>query len=411
MLVVKMGQDGHDRGAKVIATAFADIGFDVDVGPLFQTPEEAAQDAIDSDVHVVGISSQAAGHKTLAPQLVKALAAQGAEDIIVICGGVIPQQDYEFLYAQRRQGDLRARDKHPGRRREHPEPDRRGPASGSGGVGTIARTLVYTITTGPSGTMFLSELLRANLPDAQVQHERAGWLDLGFNCPDAGHMTRFNTLGNLPYVRAFWDRKLRRDATEREEIYAEATHVHAKGGLVENLDVLSEETRVVLVALRRDPLKVVWSLHNRFDFTNYGFTWIFSLDPRYRNVIADAGPLRKLGAVGSAIWYVIEMETRAAYYSRLVAGRPNVILHRTSLEEITTEDGARRLMEAITGEQPGSVTMPPPANELKRTHFGEEVRERIAEAMERVKWNAEEIAEGYFAAGRRLATPPWGPDA
>ncbi|MEM6624890.1 MAG: methylmalonyl-CoA mutase [Pseudomonadota bacterium] len=99
MLVVKMGQDGHDRGAKVIATAFADIGFDVDVGPLFQTPAEAAQDAIDNDVHVVGISSQAAGHKTLAPQLVKALAEQGAEDIIVICGGVIPQQDYDFLMA------------------------------------------------------------------------------------------------------------------------------------------------------------------------------------------------------------------------------------------------------------------------------------------------------------------------
>ncbi|SDL28126.1 methylmalonyl-CoA mutase [Paracoccus chinensis] len=97
MLVVKMGQDGHDRGAKVIATAFADIGFDVDVGPLFQTPEEAAQDAIDNDVHIVGISSQAAGHKTLAPKLIEALKAQGADDIIVICGGVIPQQDYAFL--------------------------------------------------------------------------------------------------------------------------------------------------------------------------------------------------------------------------------------------------------------------------------------------------------------------------
>ncbi|WP_225027849.1 methylmalonyl-CoA mutase [Xinfangfangia pollutisoli] len=99
MLVVKMGQDGHDRGAKVIATAFADIGFDVDVGPLFQTPEEAAQDAIDNDVHVVGISSQAAGHKTLAPKLIEALKEKGAEDIIVICGGVIPQQDYDFLKA------------------------------------------------------------------------------------------------------------------------------------------------------------------------------------------------------------------------------------------------------------------------------------------------------------------------
>ncbi|MEO9572717.1 MAG: methylmalonyl-CoA mutase [Tateyamaria sp.] len=98
MLVVKMGQDGHDRGAKVIATAFADIGFDVDVGPLFQTPAEAAQDAVDNDVHVVGISSQAAGHKTLAPQLVNALKEAGAEEIIVICGGVIPQQDYQYLY-------------------------------------------------------------------------------------------------------------------------------------------------------------------------------------------------------------------------------------------------------------------------------------------------------------------------
>ncbi len=98
MLVVKMGQDGHDRGAKVIATAFADIGFDVDVGPLFQTPAEAAQDAIDNDVHIIGISSQAAGHKTLAPELVRELKAAGAGDILVICGGVIPQQDYQFLY-------------------------------------------------------------------------------------------------------------------------------------------------------------------------------------------------------------------------------------------------------------------------------------------------------------------------
>ncbi|MGE3969023.1 MAG: methylmalonyl-CoA mutase family protein, partial [Dongiaceae bacterium] len=97
LLVVKLGQDGHDRGAKVIATAFADIGFDVDIGPLFQTPEEAARQAIENDVHVVGVSSQAAGHKTLVPALVKALRAEGAGDILVVCGGVIPPADYEFL--------------------------------------------------------------------------------------------------------------------------------------------------------------------------------------------------------------------------------------------------------------------------------------------------------------------------
>jgi methylmalonyl-CoA mutase len=97
MLVVKLGQDGHDRGAKVIATAFADIGFDVDIGPLFQTPEEAARQAVENDVHVIGVSSQAAGHKTLVPDLLAALAKEGAGDIIVVCGGVIPPQDYAPL--------------------------------------------------------------------------------------------------------------------------------------------------------------------------------------------------------------------------------------------------------------------------------------------------------------------------
>ncbi len=100
MLVCKLGQDGHDRGAKAIATAFADIGFDVDIGPLFQTPEEAVREAIENDVHVIGISSQAAGHKTLVPQVIEGLKQQGIEDIIVICGGVIPPQDHDELKEQ-----------------------------------------------------------------------------------------------------------------------------------------------------------------------------------------------------------------------------------------------------------------------------------------------------------------------
>ncbi len=99
MLVVKLGQDGHDRGSHVIATAFADIGFDIDIGPLFQTPEEAARQAIENDVHIIGISSQAAGHKTLVPKVINSLRAQGADDIIVVCGGVIPPQDFEQLKA------------------------------------------------------------------------------------------------------------------------------------------------------------------------------------------------------------------------------------------------------------------------------------------------------------------------
>jgi methylmalonyl-CoA mutase len=100
ILIAKLGQDGHDRGQQVVASAFADIGFDVDVGPLFQTPEEAAQEAVDNDVHVIGASSLAAGHLTLIPALKQSLVALGRNDILVIAGGVIPPQDYEELYAK-----------------------------------------------------------------------------------------------------------------------------------------------------------------------------------------------------------------------------------------------------------------------------------------------------------------------
>lgn len=99
LMVAKMGQDGHDRGAKVVATAFADMGFDVDVAPLFQTPEEVAKQAVENDIHILGVSSLAAGHKTLVPQVVEELSKLGADDITIVVGGVIPQQDYEFLYA------------------------------------------------------------------------------------------------------------------------------------------------------------------------------------------------------------------------------------------------------------------------------------------------------------------------
>jgi methylmalonyl-CoA mutase len=98
ILIAKMGQDGHDRGAKVVSTGYADVGFDVDIGPLFQTPVESAKQAVENDVHILGVSSLAAAHKTLIPQVIRELKKLGREDIIVIAGGVIPPQDYEFLY-------------------------------------------------------------------------------------------------------------------------------------------------------------------------------------------------------------------------------------------------------------------------------------------------------------------------
>jgi methylmalonyl-CoA mutase len=98
IMIAKMGQDGHDRGAKVVATGYADVGFDVDIGPLFQTPAEAAKQAVENDVHILGVSSLAAGHKTLVPQVIEELKKYGREEIMVIVGGVIPAQDYQFLF-------------------------------------------------------------------------------------------------------------------------------------------------------------------------------------------------------------------------------------------------------------------------------------------------------------------------
>ncbi|MDA9335374.1 methylmalonyl-CoA mutase family protein, partial [Flavobacteriaceae bacterium] len=98
IMIAKMGQDGHDRGAKVVATGYADLGFDVDIGPLFQTAEEAAKQAVENDVHILGVSSLAGGHKTLVPKVIEALKAHGREDIMVIVGGVIPKQDYQYLF-------------------------------------------------------------------------------------------------------------------------------------------------------------------------------------------------------------------------------------------------------------------------------------------------------------------------
>ena len=97
-MIAKMGQDGHDRGAKVVATGYADIGFDVDMGPLFQTPAESARQAVENDVHILGVSSLAAGHKTLVPQVIEELEKLGRPDIMVVVGGVIPPQDYQYLY-------------------------------------------------------------------------------------------------------------------------------------------------------------------------------------------------------------------------------------------------------------------------------------------------------------------------
>ena len=144
ILVAKMGQDGHDRGQKVIASAFADLGFDVDLGPLFATPDEAARQAVENDVHIVGISSLAAGHLTLVPDLTAALEKEGRGDIMIVVGGVIPPSDYDALYRGRRHRRVRPRHQHPRARpptSSTSSTPRWATAAGGGGVGSADRSV------------------------------------------------------------------------------------------------------------------------------------------------------------------------------------------------------------------------------------------------------------------------------
>ncbi|MEM9062566.1 MAG: hypothetical protein AAGD13_19070 [Pseudomonadota bacterium] len=301
----------------------------------------------------------------------------------------------------------------------------------------MAKTLVYTVTNGTAGTGYLRRFLEGNLRDAEIHGDRAGWLDLGVNCPDASHLTRFNTMGNLPEIRSFWRRKLKADMASSQEILVDLTHLHAKAGLVENLDLVPEDVQIVLIHLRHNIRETVWTIHNRCDFRNSGFTWVFALDPNYRNVMVPSGQFAEQGMAGLALWYVVEMRVRAAFYKRLTAEMPNVTYSEIWLAELVNRlPAATQVLETIGGERPDDVkpaereeTQPirPGGQEIQKgsaaekttgpkakpagNMFGQDVRDNISKMVDRFKWDAEELAEGFFSSGRRLGDPALGRSA
>lgn len=266
------------------------------------------------------------------------------------------------------------------------------------------RQFVFPITTGRSGTVFLTELLRMNRPDAEVHHERLGFTRLGVDTPDASHFTFFNSVGNVPHVQAFWQRKLGRILENGKPAYAEISHFLVKAGLIENIAPLLDAGRVDLVVLTRDPAKILWSLTNRFEFANPGFTWLFYLDARYPNVILNSAPFAKHGAPGKALWYIHEMLARAAYYEQLAAEEPRLRIHRVDLSEITRQAGAARLLKALGWTNAAqTVRMPPRKNETKTWHFGEDMRRNCQRLAESARADHATLAAQYIASGRRLA--------
>ncbi len=268
------------------------------------------------------------------------------------------------------------------------------------------RRYVFTLTTGRSGTSYLAKLLGSRALDAEVHHERGGFRNLGRTTPDASHFTQFNAAGNVPAVREFWRRKLTGLKLGGTETYVETSHFLAKAGLLENLAFLGSEADIHVVVLDRDLESLVWSFANRMDFANTGFTWLFTLDPRYPRNIVDAEPLLRYGMFGSCLWYVMEMRARAAYYRRLLAQQPNLTFHKVNLEDIAAEPGAARLLDAL-GLEPVSPLPELPGrqnasqDELFNRFHRLEMRAMIADHP----FDPDELAEAYLESGRRIGKP------
>jgi len=265
---------------------------------------------------------------------------------------------------------------------------------------------IYTITTGRSGTKFLSRLLNLNIAGAEVHHEFTGFPHFGRRTPDVSHLTTFNHVGNVPEVRSFWRRKFTEDSKSRARVYAEMSHVLAKAGLLENLDRSPPATRIDLIRLKRDSFETYWSHLNRFDFVHPASTWLFALDAHYPNVIIDATPYLNHGIFGQALWYVHEMEARAGYYERLMVTDSRVRVHRILFEDMVTPFGASTLLQGLGHRcDPAEVELPHRANMTRSVALGEADRSLAEHLHQELACETGEAGERFFEEGLRLGAP------
>lgn len=270
---------------------------------------------------------------------------------------------------------------------------------------TEGKDFLFTMTTGRSGTQYLTELLRQNLPDAECHHEILGWDRFGVDMPDLSHMTLFNSQGNVEKVQEFWRQKLARIAATPHRFYVETSHMLMKAGLIENLAPLTEAGRVHLVILERDPFATILSFLSRSDFASHGNQWLWYLDPRYpKNIVNPMQAMERGGISGVCLWYIAEIRVRAAYYERLLAGRSNVAVHRFTLDELRQAAGASRLLDALGGPKPPqAIVLPPPQNvNVDKLDLGAGEAAALRELIASMPFNAELIAEETVNRGFRF---------
>ena len=269
----------------------------------------------------------------------------------------------------------------------------------------LDKRFIFTITTGRSGTNFLAELFASNLQNAQVYHEQRAHGDWGLNCPDVSHLTTFNQVNNSTHVRAFWQRKFARIKALNAPYFAETSHVLAKAGLVENLDLLADCGVVHLLYIKRDIADTVISLTHRADFSTKGNMWLWYLDPNYPNAIVNPEPFIGFGQIGLGIWYVIEMRVRAEYYRLLLADRTNILFHDVDMEKVTSTEGAAKLLSELgITVPPNAINLPGRVNSNVGPGLDAAVQQHIRKLVADCEFDAAAMARNWYEQGYRLST-------
>jgi hypothetical protein len=264
------------------------------------------------------------------------------------------------------------------------------------------------MTTGRSGTAFLTSLLEANLPDAECHHEFVQWGDFGLRTPDVSHMTLFNSEGNIEKVQTFWRDKLAIVLNGRSRFYVETAHMLMKGGLIENIMALTKTGHVHLIDLQRDLTATIRSFKSRLDFFNKGNQWLWYLDETYPRNLSGSEKFEKYGHSGLCLWYTIEVRLRAAYYTKITAGNPNISVHRVRLEDLATPAGAERLLAELGAPKPAAeISMPSPKNvgePLPPSGWAPGEKEFLPKLVAAARFDADALAQA--AIERRLGFQP-----
>jgi len=227
----------------------------------------------------------------------------------------------------------------------------------------LARKMIFCLSAGRTGTMYLQALLLENLPDALIYHEIVHIGSFGVDTPEISHLHTFNTVGNTRKVQEFWLQKLNRNLRCGKGIYAEASHILMKAGLVENAIELVPQAELHFVILKRDFLKVLLSYGNRGDFAKPANRWLWYLDPNYSRNILESEEIVKVGLYGMRMWYLNELYTRAYLYKLKYEHLPNVHFHEYDIDELNDKETVAGFLHSIDGDLPaGDIVIPEKQN-------------------------------------------------